>query len=115
MRTNDLRRGGAAATGHLTASGDTTLVAAPGAGRRIVVSYLSNQNNTTTDITVITKAGATAIDTLLLDTGVRGRVLTLSGEDAWSQPENSAQIQNLSAAGDVLYTVRWFVESTEGI
>ena len=115
MRTTGLRRGVQAATGHINTSGDNVLIPAPGSERRIVVCYLSNQNNTIQDTTIITLAGATPIDTLLLNSDVPGRVLMLNSEDAWYLPENTALIQNLSAANDVLYTVRYYIESTGGI
>ena len=49
------------ATGTKSAAGDNTLIAAPGAGKQIVISALILQNESATATTLIVKAGATAV------------------------------------------------------
>ena len=89
-------------TGTAASSGDNTLVAAPGAGKRLVLLFLKVQNESTTATTCTVKHGSTVVDRVKLaenDAYIREyecpRVL----------PMNTALVLNLSGANSHGYTV----------
>ena len=92
-------------------SGDNTIVAAPGAGFRLRVKYLSIQNETSTSTTLLVKWGET----------IRGRKVLINqsmpyyyyGErgNEWLLPANTALIANLSGANAHNYDIQYRVES----
>jgi hypothetical protein len=85
------------------ASGDNTVVAAPGAGYRLVLHGISLQRDTTTETTAcIVKAGASQI----LPTVIIGNDVPMIIWDFSSAPvvlaENVALVLNLSAAQGIM-------------
>jgi len=94
---------------NVTASGDTTLIAAPGGGLSIYVTGIMASNQGASKIRALVREGAAGT--------IRGGG-TLAGNGggyvfpyapAWKLPANTALVANLSAAGDVDYTVHFFV------
>lgn len=95
------------ATGTITASGDTTVVAAPGAGNRIVVYYYTwvpDPDSTNTPMVTLKASGGTAYH------------LAPATAKTWTHtlPENEALVLSLSqtASGDgVGYTIFYGTEA----
>lgn len=93
----------------VSASGDTTVIAAPGAGRQIAISTIALHNPAATDNTVILRAGTSAIN---------GTGFVLTPQATWTVthrlplvlPANTAFVINLGAAtqinGYVVYHLR---------
>ncbi|NIV36429.1 MAG: hypothetical protein GWN58_45435 [Anaerolineae bacterium] len=98
-------------TGQKAASGSNQIVAAPGAGTRIVVVSFMVQNASAVATTVIMEDGTTDVFTALLQT--QGAALSgsfLSGQE-WRLSENAALQVNLSAANSHNVNVSYFTES----
>jgi len=97
---------------NVTASGDTTLVAAPGAGNSIYVTGLMVNNFGTAKIRALVREGAAGTirggGALAADGG--GHVLPF--DPAWKLPANTALVANLSGTGDVDYTVVYYVATS---
>lgn len=95
------------------ASGSNPLVAAPGAGKRLVVAFLKGQrtSGSTATTAVLIKQGSTTIDYGDFSNDVPGQVFW----DAQTKlqfrvlPENTALNADHSAANSVTYTVRYLV------
>ena len=98
------------ASGTAADSGDNTLVAAPGAGLRLVIRQFVVENEDGDEPTAILKQGATAVKRRL--TTAKGDGLgvhyPIGGE--WRLPENSALVLNLSAANTFGYSVEYLTE-----
>ena len=94
---------------NVTASGDTTLLAAPGGGLSIYVTGIMASNQAGSKIRALVREGAAGTirggGTLASNGG--GYVFPYA--PAWKLPANTALVANLSAAGDVDYTVHFFV------
>lgn len=90
-------------------SGDQTLVAAPGAGFRLVVKDLVVQNESSTETTVILKSGSTAAWRAKL---AANAALALSFDEGneWRLGTNEALVLNLSGAHSHSYSGRYFTE-----
>jgi hypothetical protein len=97
-------------TGTTAAAGQTTLVAAPGAGVRIVVSSLMVQNESGTATTVTVQAGGAGTMRALLQN--QGNALSYSGlvGREWKLPANTALNVNLSGANSHGYSVCYYTE-----
>ena len=92
-------------------SGDNTIVAAPGAGLRIVITALRIQNNTDIATTVLIRDGATTLAgvvTTVAGTGIDDD-FTYGNEIRLSA--NTALVMNLSAANQHSTSVRYYVET----
>ena len=99
-------------TGTTAASGVTTLVAAPGAGRRIVVNAFMVQNESAVaTVAQVGQGGAAQFRALLQTQGA-----SLSGafekDREWKLPANTALTVTLSTANTHGYSVRYYTEST---
>ena len=93
------------------ASGDTQLVAAPGSGRQIVISYFSLQNATGVATTAILKAGATAIFTYLGQNQQNAIWLQQSSEREIEIGDNVALNLNLSGANSNIINVGYYIDN----
>lgn len=99
-------------TGTCALAGMNTLVGAPGAGNRIVVSAAMIQNESAVVTTVQPGAGgAPAFRALLQAQGAALSLSFLVGRE-WKLPENTALTVTLSAANSHGYSVVYYVEST---
>lgn len=98
------------ATGTTSTSGDNTIVAAPGAGYRLVVSELACQLETTTATTYIWKDGVTARRRVRAGADGDGVYLVFALGSQWKLAENAALVLNLSGANASGYTVRYRTE-----
>lgn len=97
--------------GTLTASGDSAaLIAAPGAGKRIVIPYRRISRGTTTDVVVVFKDGSTAVDSIPLTAEIPGIMEALPNDLAFRLSANSALVLNLSTNASVAYRFRYWVE-----
>jgi len=99
-------------TSTTAAAGQTQLVAAPGAGIRIVVSSFMVQNESVTATTVSMQAGGADVFRALLQT--QGSDFSGSfwiGRE-WKLPASAALNLWLSAANSHLYNVTYYTEST---
>lgn len=99
-------------TGITSTSGDNTIISAPAAGVRIVVTDLRIQSESSTAQTVVLKDGATAVSRLRLASDGAGtdRVYGIGNELRLSAA--TALVLNLGAAEAVGYTVRYYTESS---
>jgi len=93
-------------------SGDNTLVAAPGAGKRLVVTDILVQNESSTATTVILKDGSTSRWRSLLQNQGDALVLSFSPERYWKLAANSALVLNLSGANSHGVSLYYFIERT---
>jgi len=99
------------ATGTRSAAGDNTLIAAPGAGKQIVISALILQNESATATTMIVKAGATAVLRCLNQNQGDGLALHFAPERELQLGANAALILNLSGANACGYSVIYHVDA----
>lgn len=95
--------------GTAASSGDNTLIAAPGAGRQIVVSGLQIQNESAVSTTVIVKFGATAAIRSILT--AQGTGFIRDPEPAFEVGNNNALVLNLSGANSHNYSVFYWIDS----
>lgn len=97
--------------GTKNASGDNTLVAAPGAGLNIVVQAIVIQNESAVPTTILLKSGSTTKMRQLLQN--QGDVYGRAWEDGseWELGENEALVLNLSAANSHGYNIEYWTES----
>ncbi len=93
------------------ASGDNTVLAAPGADWRIVITDLVVQNESATETTVILKDGTTSIWRGLLQNQGDALSLSFTPERYLKLTENTAFIVNLSAANSHGVSVYYFKEN----
>ena len=98
-------------TNTVAAAGDTTLIAAPGVGLRVVASEVSFQNEGASDVTVLVKNGATTIRRFFLKVGAPPTVIVLPTGKEWRLSANSAFVLNLSAAIAVGYNIGYNTEA----
>ena len=96
------------ATGTAATSGDNTLIAAPGAGKQIVVSGLVIQNESSTSTTAILKFGATSIMRALF--AFQGDGIVRDVEPAWEVGNNAALVLNLSGANSHGYSIAYWID-----
>lgn len=96
-------------------SGDgTAVIAAPGAGRRIVIHGIQLQAEADGDQTVLIKSGSTTVYRFFMATKVQGIVRELSGENETDMRiycgANEAVFVNLSAAVAMNYIIDYYVD-----
>lgn len=106
-QANPLRR----VRGTATDAGDTTIIAAPGAGLRIVIHYFKRVRTNTTDVTVLVKEGATTVDSDTLTSELPGVIEQYSEPDTVRLAANTALILNLSGAASVAWKVHYRIET----
>lgn len=82
----------------ISSSGDNTLVAAPGAGLRLVICDFELINETSTASTVLLKFGGTTVRRFLFQNQGNGIALAFSTHREWRLPANTALVANLSGA-----------------
>lgn len=97
-------------TGTKAASGDNTLIAAPGSGERICVDRIRIQNESATASTAIVKHGSTAVERFLGQSQGDAISHHYGVEGAEALAENTALVLNLSDAVSWGYSVRYWVE-----
>ena len=95
----------------VSTSGDTTLVAAPGAGYRIVVTSFVIQNVSSTATTMILQDGSDETRPCLGQNQGDGLTQTFAPGSEWRLTENSALVFNLSGANQCRYTVDYYIEA----
>ena len=97
------------ATASVSGSGDQTIIAAPGAGKSIVISSLVLQNESATSTQMVLKAGSTAILRFLAHT----QGMYLSKEYSPSRelklPSNTALVLNLGGANACSYSIVYYL------
>lgn len=93
------------AQGTFNTSGDNTIVAAPGSGKFIAITYLHIQNESTTGTTSLIKHGATSVARVLLQT--QAQMWWREFECPMVLPANTALVVNLSGANSHNYTVEY--------
>ena len=91
-------------------SGDQTLVAAPGAGFRLVVKELLVQNESATETTAILKSGSNARWRAKLAANASLALSFADGEE-WRLGANEALVLNLSGANSHGYSGRYCTEA----
>lgn len=94
-------------SGTVSTSGDNTIIAAPGAGNRLVIDTWDIASAAA--VTVLLKFGATAFMVHPFDGGTD--YLRWSGPVRWVLPENTAFVGNLSDAQSVTYYGLYHVET----
>ena len=98
-------------SGTKTVSGDNALIAAPGAGVRIVVSAVTIQNESATPTTMVLKSGSTAKFRWLEQAQGDGLVLNFAPGREWRLGTNEALNLNLSGANSCGYNVVYWTET----
>ena len=98
-------------TGTASASGDTTLIAAPGEGNKLVISLIGCQLETATNTAVLLKDGATARMRVYTVSEGDGIYLEIPAGREWVLTENSALVINLSTTSSIGYTLRYYIEA----
>lgn len=96
-------------TATAASSGDNTLVAAPGAGKRIVVHYFLIELEASTATAMILKDGSTAVFRRYAANEGDGLVREFPGGAPWELTANAALILNLSGANTCGYNVEYEV------
>jgi hypothetical protein len=97
------------------ASGDNTLVAAPGVGKRLAVQYLKGQRTSgnTGETVALIKEGAagTQLDYCVFGSDVPGYVFKDAATELqlWVLPVNTALIANHDTTNSITYTLRYLV------
>lgn len=88
-------------------SGDNTVVAAVGAGKRIALQYLKVQNISGSEVTVLIKFGSTVIEKALIPDN---EAFVMWADDEcheWLSAANSTLLVNLSGALDCIVSGRY--------
>jgi hypothetical protein len=92
-------------------SGDNTLVLAPGAGKRIVVSAFMMQNGSAVATTAILRSASTSNGWRMLGQNQGdGLAMSFANGREWRLNENEALVLNLSGANTHNYSIHWWVE-----
>jgi hypothetical protein len=94
----------------ITTSGDNTVVAAPGAGNRLVMKEIVIQNESTTATTILVKSGSTTLFRAQLAGGQAWTFSAQQGEEL-RLGTNEAFIVNLSGANSHGVSRRYFTET----
>lgn len=98
-------------TAAISTSGDNDIIAAPGTGKRIVLSSIIVQNESSTATTALLKDGAsTTFHRLLMQNQGDGLAFTFARGREWRLTENTKFVVNLSGANSVGVSVGYFVE-----
>ncbi|WP_414755537.1 hypothetical protein [Anabaena sp. CCY 9910] len=97
-------------SGTINTSGDNTIIAAPGAGQRIIITSLIMQLEVSTATTALIKSGSSTIrKRSLCQAQGDGLFLYYPPGDALRLETNQALVINLSGANSVGYSVEWLV------
>jgi hypothetical protein len=99
------------ATGTASTSGDNTLVSAPGASNRLVVTAFVIQNESSTATTMILKTGSTNRFRLLAQNQGDGLSIVFPVGQSWKLGTNEALVLNLSGANSCGYSVQYYTEA----
>jgi hypothetical protein len=97
-------------TGTVSTSGDTTLIAAPGAGQKIVIVSYTVQNESGSSTVILLKDGSTTKRRLWTEQKVDGESKTFPFNAYWRLSTNSALAINLSGANQVGVSIDYFIE-----
>lgn len=97
-------------TATFAASGDNTVIAAPGAGYRLVVKIIAVQNESDTATTILLKSGANTQRRALLQNQGDGIAWAFETGYEWRLGENEALVLNLSGANSHGVTVDYITE-----
>lgn len=98
-------------SGTKAVSGDNTLIASPGAGRRIVVSSFIIQNESAVDTTLILKSGSSECWRVNCPSQGDGLNRMFIPGREWKLATNSALILNLNGANLCGYSIGYYSES----
>lgn len=88
-------------------SGDNTVVAAVGAGKRMALQYLKVQNISGSEVTVLVKFGSTVIEKALVPDNEAFVIWADDECREWRSAANEALIVNLSGALDCIVSGRY--------
>lgn len=99
-------------TGTCATSGDNTIIAAPGAGKKLVICAYHIQNETSNATTAIFKTGSTALRRVRMSSDGDGIDRELTPEQFIHCGTNEAFIINLSGANSCGYSI---VSYTTGV
>lgn len=94
-------------------SGDTTLVAAPGAGKRLVICDIEIVNESSTATTTILKSGSTNLRRYLLQNQGNGVAMVFDAGREWRLGTNEAFVMNLSGANAHGGGLSYYIEEIE--
>jgi hypothetical protein len=97
-------------TGTTAAAGVTTLIAAPGAGQRVVVGAFMVQNESAVATTIQVRAGGSSAFRALLQTQGAALSGAFQADREWKLPANTALNLNLSAANLHGYSIVYYTE-----
>jgi hypothetical protein len=97
-------------SGVKSSSGDNTLIPAPGAGKRIVITFLMIQNKSSSAVTMkLEWSGGDQIREMLAQNQGDG-LANEPAPDARLMATNQSLILNLSAAEDCTYSIDYYIE-----
>lgn len=97
-------------TGTVNSSGDNTLIAAPLAGQRIVVTGFVVQNESSTATTMVLKSGTVAAYRFLGQSQGAFFEKEFAVGSEWRLAAGAALVLNLSGANSCGYSISYFVE-----
>lgn len=92
----------------LTATSDTSIVTAPGAGNSVYITHLVIQNITATSTTVNVKAGGTTVLSFLLPSQGASQVITFPQRRDFKLAANTALILQATTANAITYSIGYF-------
>lgn len=98
------------AVGTVAAAGATQIIAAPGAGYRIVVTCFTIQNESATATTMILRAGGSDVERVLGQNQGDGLARTYAVGREWRLPANTALNFVLSGANQCGYSIHYWTE-----
>lgn len=93
----------------LAASGDTSIVAAPGAGKRIYIKEFQVQSEAAVELVILLKSGTTAFRRFILPSKGDGVSMSYDSINGKYLAENVAFVINLSAADTINYYLEYEV------
>jgi hypothetical protein len=97
-------------SGTKSASGDNELIAAPGAGARIVVVKFMVQNISAVATTILLKDGSTEKEGVLAQNQGDGYAARFPIDARWKLAANSPLNMNLSGANTCRYSIGYYIE-----
>ena len=111
LRTEQAKRSLTQVCSTASAAGDTAVVAAPGAGYRLVVTSFVIQNESAAATTMLLKSGSVVCWRCLGQNQGDGLSKDFAVGHSWRLAENAALNLNLSGANQCGYSVSYFVEA----
>ena len=92
----------------VSATGDNTIIAAPGANKRLIIDFLQLQNESAVATIIQVKWADVARWQVLLQS--QSQIAQTIIKPGWSLPTNTAFILNLSGANTIGYSIAYVIQ-----